>query len=73
MESNIIIRDFIEQDIPDLAHLMIELGYPTKEEEMSSRIKNNISNKDYKTIVAVSNNKVVGLIGLIKNFFWERN
>jgi len=53
--------------------LITELGYPTTEEEMKGRFYNVDQHPDYQTFVAVVDTMVVGMIGLIKNFFYEKN
>jgi hypothetical protein len=56
-------RKALTRDIPKLAYLMGELGYPTSNEEMSIRFKNIESNSSYCTLVAEYNEDVVGMIG----------
>ncbi len=60
-------------DISDLTELINQLGYPTTHEEMFERFSHIQKLDDYKTFVAVSENKVIGVIGMIKNFFYEHN
>jgi len=73
MTDEIIIREFNDTDIPEMANLMIELGYPTTSTEMVERINNFRTNPDYKTLVAERNNKIIGVIGMMKLYFWEQN
>jgi len=73
MQNQIIIRESNDSDIYEIAQLMVELGYPTTNEDMVERMKRIQLNADYKTIVAIYNNELAGMIGLIKNLFWERN
>jgi GNAT superfamily N-acetyltransferase len=72
-ENNCIIRQATEADVPALALLMNELGYPTTETEMQTRYEAFSSHADYKTWVAVYNNLVVGMIGLLRNIYFEKN
>ena len=73
MEQDIITRNFVETDMPQIAALACELGYPTTEEEMSSRMKNILQNEDYKTVVIAKGHTILGFIGMFKCFYWERN
>jgi predicted N-acetyltransferase YhbS len=72
-EHNCIIRQATEADVPALALLMNELGYPTTETEMQTRYEAFSSHADYKTWVAEYNNQVVGMIGLLRNIYFEKN
>lgn len=60
-------------DLDKLAELMGELGYPTTIEEMKERYKNIRSNESYYTIAAEYDRKIVGMIGLNKGYFYEKN
>ena len=60
-------------DSPALANLMVQLGYPTTEEEMRYRIENIMKDTHYETIVAEIDYKVVGMVGLYKGLFYEKN
>jgi len=68
-----IIRLATAKDVPDLAALMNELGYPTTVIDMQQRFDLLQSHADYLTWVAVCNNQVVGMIGLIRNIYFEKN
>ena len=72
-ENNCIIRPATGADVPVLALLMNELGYPTTATEMQTRYEALQSHADYNTWVAVCNNQVVGMIGLLRNNYWEKN
>jgi GNAT superfamily N-acetyltransferase len=52
---------------------MNELGYPTSAGEMLYRYKNIANHPDYRTIVAVKNNEIVGMAGLARGIFYEKN
>jgi GNAT superfamily N-acetyltransferase len=67
------IRDASPEDVEALALLMNELGYPTTIGEMSTRFQNISVHPDYKTIVAVLNEDIVGMAGLFKGAFYEKN
>ncbi|MEQ2528315.1 GNAT family N-acetyltransferase [Bacillaceae bacterium CLA-AA-H227] len=58
-------------DIPALASLMEQLGYPTTIESMNLRFRHIELNPDYHTFVASINGEVVGMIGLIKSFYYQ--
>ena len=73
LENNIIIRLATDADVPALALLMNELGYSTTEAEMQSRYDLLRSHADYATWVAVCNNQVAGMIGLLRNIYYEKN
>jgi GNAT superfamily N-acetyltransferase len=73
LENNIIIRLVTDADVPALALLMNELGYSTTEDEMQSRYDLLRSHADYATWVAVCNNQVAGMIGLLRNIYYEKN
>jgi len=72
-ENNITIRYAVAQDIPALASLMTELGYPTTVAEMQQRFVQIQSHDDYATFVAVYQHEVVGMIGVFKNIYYEKN
>ena len=72
-EPNITIRFAVAEDIPALASLMIELGYPTTVEEMQQRFVQIQSHADYATFVAVCQHEVAGMIGVFKNIYYEKN
>lgn len=65
------IRVAIRNDIPQLASLMKQLGYPTTIESMELRFNNIESDLAYHILVAELNCEVVGMIGLYKGFFYE--
>jgi len=60
-------------DVPRLAELMEQLGYKTSEEDMSLRFKNLEKDRNYHTLISKIEGKVVGMIGLHKGIFYERN
>jgi GNAT superfamily N-acetyltransferase len=72
-ENNFIIRQATDGDVPALALLMNELGYPTTVAEMQNRYNLLQSHPDYATWVAVCNNQVAGMIGLLRNIYYEKN
>ena len=68
-----IIRQATANDVPSLATLMNELGYPTTVVDMQQRFELLQSNPDYLTWVAVYNDQVAGMIGLVRNIYFEKN
>jgi N-acetylglutamate synthase-like GNAT family acetyltransferase len=58
------IRKATINDVPELAALIEQLGYPTTVESMTIRFNNIESNPSYHTLVAEMDGKVVGMIGL---------
>lgn len=71
--KEILIRDFIVSDISCLTTLTKELGYPTTEAEMRERMAKIVSNENYRTIVAVNNEGIVGYCGMFLYDCWEHN
>ena len=65
------VREFQTGDIPQLVHLMDQLGYPTSLEKLEGRFSKIQSQPNYYTLVAELNNKVVGMEGLCHNLFYE--
>ncbi|MEO2226574.1 GNAT family N-acetyltransferase [Priestia megaterium] len=65
------VREFQTEDMPQLVHLMDQLGYPTSLEKLEGRFSNIQSQPNYHTLVAELNNKVVGMVGLCHNLFYE--
>jgi GNAT superfamily N-acetyltransferase len=72
-EKDIFIRDFQLSDIDCLADLTNTLGYKTTVEQMTTRMETILQLDHYWTFVAVVDEKVVGYIGLTKNYFWEQD
>jgi GNAT superfamily N-acetyltransferase len=73
MPADITTRDAEPADIVALTGLMNELGYPTSAHDMVKRMAAIFAHPDYKTIVAVLNNEVVGMAGLYKGLHYEKN
>ncbi|WP_370222428.1 GNAT family N-acetyltransferase [Cytobacillus sp.] len=63
MEHKIHTRKAAIKDIPRLARLMEDLGYPVSQEQMETRLKNIGSHPDYCTLVACLKDKVIGMVG----------
>jgi GNAT superfamily N-acetyltransferase len=67
------IRPYQNSDIPAIAKLMGELGYPTSVEQMEKRLASHASAPSYLTWLAIIDNEIAGMIGFAQNFFWERD
>jgi GNAT superfamily N-acetyltransferase len=72
-EKIISIREFKISDISYVTELTNELGYVTTIEQMTARMNTIIKLDNYWTFVAVTDDKVIGYIGLNKNYFWEQD
>src|SRR5271165_985335 len=72
-KDQIIIRDARPEDIEAMTLLMTDLGYPATVEEMRTRLKNISAHPDYRTIIAVKDVEIVGLSGLCKGIYYEKN
>jgi GNAT superfamily N-acetyltransferase len=60
-------------DATVLAALMTELGYPTSAAQMFDRLEHLLSHSDYHTIVAAAAGQVVGLVGLGRGWYYEKD
>lgn len=67
------IRKADAADISALAVLMEELGYPTSVENMKKRFAYIDAHSDYCTLVASYKGKIVGMAGLVKSFYYEKD
>ncbi len=73
LDSQVIIRDAHDCDIEALTVLMNDLSYPTTVAEMRERFKSIVVHPDYRTILAVIDDEIVGMAGLHKGNFYEKN
>jgi GNAT superfamily N-acetyltransferase len=64
-KDKITIRDAKLSDAPEFAVLMCELGYETTRTEMETRLRLILSDRAYKTFVAVMDGCVCGMIGTL--------
>ena len=69
----VLIRKAVQRDVSQLAVLMGELGYPTTTDEMTSRFSKISSNPLYNTQVAEKRGVIVGMIGMMLGFHYEKN
>lgn len=61
-ETILRIRNAEMNDVAALSELMGELGYPTTEKQMATRLMNIQQDSNYHTFVAVENQEIVGMI-----------
>lgn len=73
LTGEITIRDADSGDLEALTGLMTDLGYPATLPEFTIRFENISAHPDYRTIVAVSGDEIVGFAGLQRNIFYEMN
>lgn len=73
MLNQVILRDAQEGDVEIIAALMTDLSYPTTLAEMRARMGPIFVHPDYKTILAVYNDEIVGMAGLVKGNYYEKN
>ncbi len=65
MDTDLKIRDGKLSDAAGLAALMCELGYETAGAEMESRLISILKDPRYKTLVALNDDKICGMIGTV--------
>lgn len=68
-----IIRDARPDDVSQLSGLINQLGYPCTPEEAENRFNDIRQNQDYRTLVITDGDLVVGLAGLAKCLWYEKN
>ena len=73
MENHLNIRPASKKDIPQLADLMEQLGYPSTIDQMESRYTSIEEDSHYHTLVVELDGKVAGVAGLCKGPFYEYN
>ncbi|OAK68455.1 GNAT family N-acetyltransferase [Lederbergia galactosidilytica] len=66
-----LIREATVNDIEALTSLMEQLGYPTTIKSMRIRMNNIESSSGYHTLLASYEGKIVGMIGLVKGYYYE--
>lgn len=66
------IRDATLDDVEQIVVLLEELGYPTPVGEMSDRMQTMSQDPSYRALLAEYDDKVVGMIGLAKTYFYEK-
>jgi len=68
-----IIRDARVDDVSQLSVLINHLGYPCTPEEAKTRFDNIGQHPDYRTLVITDGDLVIGLAGLAKCLWYEKN
>lgn len=71
--DGLIVRVASREDVEDLARLMTELGYLSSTEDMSQRLEQISADPSYCTLVAETGGKVLGMVGLHLERFYEKN
>jgi|SRR6185312_7392155 len=69
----ITIRNSTLNDIDAITFLLGELGYPATHDEVRLRFAQIASHPDYKTLLAVVDGKIVGMIGMLRSHSYEHN
>ncbi|HEX8317467.1 GNAT family N-acetyltransferase [Longimicrobium sp.] len=67
------IRPPADADLPALAALMADLGYPASPEQLRARLARIHGNHEYATLVAEVDGEVVGMIGLQRGWAYEHD
>jgi len=60
-------------DSAAVAGLMTDLGYPTTVGQMQARLEHLLDHPDYHAIVAEDGGRVVGLVGLGRGWYFEKD
>jgi len=60
-------------DATELATLMCQLGYPTTAPEMETRLKAILARAAYKTLVAITDDRICGMIGTFAHSTYEHD
>lgn len=68
-----VIREAQDKDLPELARLMDQLGYPTSPDEMRLRFVQVKASADYLTLIAEDKGRVVGMIGMHRGWQYAQN
>jgi GNAT superfamily N-acetyltransferase len=70
---DIVIREATDSDVPALAQLMSELGYPISADEMGQRYRQIKSLATYHTVVAVAEGRVAGMARVYLGYYYEKS
>ncbi len=71
--ANISIRPYAQGDLTAAAGLVSELGYPTTPDEMRARMDRIAAHPDHATFVAVTDGRVIGMVGAYLTPSYEHN
>ncbi|MEB7830995.1 GNAT family N-acetyltransferase [Staphylococcus xylosus] len=70
------VRLFEEHDLNKIDELLVlyeDLGYPTIAKDLSIRLNNIFNHQDYYLLLLVKDNVIIGLSGMCKMMFYEKN
>ena len=67
------VRNAEASDAAALAELMTQLGYPTTSAEMSKRLMSILGDANFATFVAIKDEEVCGMIGLLTQRSYEHD
>ncbi|MCE5090997.1 GNAT family N-acetyltransferase [Staphylococcus devriesei] len=61
------------EKLDELSELFKDLGYPPNRNELIERLTEIHNHKDYYLLLLIKDNKIIGLSGMCKMLFYERN
>ncbi len=61
------------EKLNQLCKLSDDLGYPTNENDLKKRLKKITNHDDYFLLLLIKENKIIGLSGMCKMMFYEKN
>lgn len=73
LSDDVVIRLVMRDDGPALAALMEQLGYATSATAMQDRLRMIHAQELYHTLIAAKDGRVVGMIGVRRGLWYERN
>lgn len=71
--KDVLIRDAGSEDVPQMAVLMTELGYPTSTDQMAERFAMISRLPDYRTLVAEKGGQLAGMAGMTRGVYYEHD
>jgi len=70
----LIFRNATSEDMPAIALLLSDLGYPASIDAIRLRYKDLFDHNDYKTLLAIDNyGLVIGMVGMLQSLSYEHN
>jgi len=72
-DADLKVRDAELNDAAELAALICELGYQTSNSEMEARLASILKDARYKTLVALKDEKICGMIGTLSTSSYLHN
>jgi GNAT superfamily N-acetyltransferase len=67
------LRDAVDSDAEQISVLITELGYPTTAHEIDTRFSDIKQDVNYRTLVMIKDDMIVGMAGLFKGYWYEKN